>query len=311
MSDVDARTSCGSQFAVGSKWPCVNGYIGITPLTKLQSPLDQGVYINVYVRSENMMFNRATEKYLPKSRIWTESGDVNERSVVPVTCFVLNPSGSDTDHVLEDHYGELPLSFRSLLKRFWTSNTNSLNGNYTASNSKIIVVSDIYPSIEPPMGTASDHTNLWSYLRLAYLGMKGGMRKRLRATGAPVTSGHNVIVQTVEDNSAAPSPFSLTLETILAYNRVSLEGGLQFVPGTNGGIEFGLPFYSRNLYALASNALTYPSGPDMDPRNMTQYQVAWDATGPQTFVTVTEDTSTGEDFTFLRFVSSPPFFMIG
>jgi len=93
-----------------------NGYITVIPLTRLTSPLEKTIGVNVWVSSKQMEFNFLNEDNFPIERkIVTESLEVNS---VGDTSIVLNKSSASIARISEEHFGEKPISFRLLMKRF-------------------------------------------------------------------------------------------------------------------------------------------------------------------------------------------------
>ena len=111
------------QTTVGSV-DTINGYISVIPFTSLQSPDASDIKINVYVCSPDLQVNGFTNVNLYSSRAaYAESGDVGIDDTPLV--IELNKSSATRDGLCEDYFGEQPLSFRSLLKRFTLSRTTS------------------------------------------------------------------------------------------------------------------------------------------------------------------------------------------
>ena len=88
----------------------------------------------------------------------------------------------------------------------------------------------------------------------------------------------------------------------------TMDGTVNFHIATNGGVEFEVPFYSRNLFVF-SFARWFSNGSDSFDDYWNQ---AWSAktllktTSGQTNIVV-QDFATAEDFTFLRFQGAPFF----
>ncbi|APG78560.1 hypothetical protein [Wenzhou picorna-like virus 24] len=312
-------------FTNSSAYQEVNGYIGVAVLTEIQSPDDSSIEVNVFVRGENMRFNALTEANMPSERmvldpfdmglmppelfnVTTESGMVKDNSDQPVSCISLNDSTATDDWISKMYFGEEPVSFRSLLKRYVETRHASVDVG-TSSDRCVIATSNIMPNIDPPYGSAiSGEKTLLSYLRYAYLGTKGGMRKRVRLLG----------------NSSFDSPYLRTSISLLEFGGSYLEnfewtsshaqvkqmGTVSFVPHTNGGLEAEIPFYSPNLfsYSFADNLIgDNPTG-DMSvswyKRYICQFESMDGSVGGAEFI---EETATAEDFMFMRFMGAPCF----
>lgn len=292
----------------------VNGYIGVAVLTEIQSPDDSSIEVNVFVRGENMHFNALTEANMPSERmvpdsvILTESGIIKDNSDQPVTCISLNDSTATDDWISKMYFGEEPISFRSLLKRYVETRYAYVDAS-TSSKKCVSAISNIMPNIDPPYGsTISGEKTLLSYLRYAYLGTKGGMRKRVRILG----------------NSSFDSPYLRSEISLLEFGGSYLEsfewssshaqvkqmGTVSFVPHTNGGLEAEIPFYSPNLfsYSFADNLIGDNPIGDMSvswyKRYICQFESMDGSVGGVKFI---EETATAEDFMFMRFMGAPCF----
>lgn len=308
MYESDVRQSMGSEFSTSATmWGCVNGYIGVTPFTKLQSPDGSNVHINVYVSGEDMAFNKVSQGFFPASRtIVSESARLSN---VDVTCVELNPTSALMEDIGRDHFGEMPVSFRAMLKRFHTSELTSGVGDVNAQKS-LLFKCPIYEPLLPSISTAAaDNSNigLFNYLRYAYLGMRGGMRKRLFVCSDAVKSPLDPLSIFLFD------PQTFTVNPVITYNanlmpRYFLSGTVAFVPFTNGGIEFEVPFYTNNLFVWSCNSDPFNTvSTTFETNCIRNYGCEYAGTGNQTFTLIGEATATGEDFNFLRWLSSPPY----
>jgi len=287
-----------------SYFELANGFLGIMPITPMVSPDDSTIQINVYAFSTNMVVNQATQNF--PLDISEESGtDPTSNSA---TCFGLNPTGASMTHITEQYFGELPASFHALLKRFWTTQIMTASQvNPQAGQASFNIIPVVTPT--PVVDTTYIASNLFNYLRLAYLGMRGGMRKRFRALGIP-----NDICGHIKIHLDTP----LTSEGVDSFNFVSFtetserfDGTVTFVPHTNGGVEYEIPFYSNNLFALSQSTDPFPTGVDYTVNNYVsrKYDVVFDCknTAATLSVTIVEETATGEDFMFLRYVAPVPY----
>lgn len=296
----------------------INGFISVKPFTELQSPDDSSIEINVFVRSENIKFNGMNGSEMPTSRITYESGttDMTKPSGFVsepkgVTCAELAPSSATSDHISHFYFGEQPSSFRALLKRY--CRTHSETGS-TASTGPgtIIYDSPIVPVVQTQYSTSSDSSslspNLFDYLRFAYLGMRGGVKKRLQFidNGVDNVNGQvKVLLQDPTDTTVIPSVFNSSPNPSIDY----MAGLVSFTPHSNAGVEIELPYYSNNLFLFACLPALSPSG------NGGQYEqiffrnfraVAYYSTVPLNY-NVLEESAAGEDFSFYRFLGAPYF----
>jgi len=242
-------------------------------------------------------------------RIYTESGLVdNCIASQEITCFSLNDSSASTQRICEDHFGEQPLSFRSLLKRFVTTDVLASPGS-TTSNCTITIMGEIYPPNNMPFGFTGGLKDLFSYLRLAYLGVRGGVRIRTR-TG--VSGGFPNTYQTKVSLLSPTTTGIPTTYTVGAYqnSRATLEGTLTFCLNTNAGVEFELPYYSSNLFSISFSGSYVP--PDANDnicedyfRSFGYYQ---EYTGSAVVVfEATLERASGEDFDMMRFCGAPQY----
>jgi len=140
-----------------------------------------------------------------------------------------------------------------------------------------------------------------------FLAMRGSIRKRITVATDGAISTAPLVVNLLPD-SALPTAVSMT--TGIANNLFpNLHGGDTFVPLTNGGIEFELPFYSNNYYYFASSA-TY-SSPNCamfeTTGSLLNYIVQFFVPGTPANVTVSEQTATGEDFQLTYWLGAVPY----
>jgi len=301
-TDDDAHTSVDSQFVYSSdKYEACNGWVGIMPITDLTSPDGSSVDYNVYVWSDNMYFNEVSQTYLPL--VMTEGEDD--------TVCVLNETGADISTICASTFGELPVSFRGLLRRYATTDRTTLvSGPF--SNTGFEYVGLIVPPLTVNTGSGSGATyiTLLNYLRYAYVAMRGGFKKRVRIIGAQQSIGETTHVSLSPPAAkVATSLNSYTFGSSPEFGYSFLDGTVEFVPSTNGGIEFEIPYYSTNLFYCASNAnnLT-PSGDSaFSSTTMFNYIVDWDSGAGLEVVNCLEETACAEDFSLLRFLAAPFF----
>jgi hypothetical protein len=295
----------------------VNGFIYVVPFTQLQSPDTSDVSVNVFVRSENMQFNFLTSRNIPTKReIYSESNytsGIKGSSIPsePVSCIPLNPSSASVDKICEDHFGERPVSFRSLLKRFYTT-AQIAPGSLTIVNGHVLVSLPIFPKNNMAYGSSSfTMIDMFSYLRYAYLGTKGSIRKHVKSvtsqSNSPnwrVTAGLNTI--TNSEMTQAAVAVTAAAKAVTAMVRYPWEGAVAFVLATNAGIEFELPYYSSNLFSYAFSDTLDDGG---STNNMEKYWVrscfvTFDGVSNVT-PAITVESCSGEDFQFLRFQGTP------
>jgi len=228
-------------------------------------------------------------------------------STMPVTKLNLNDSTASTQHICEDYFGEQPLSFRTLLKRKLTSFYIDLS-TVAVTVKRFAVTLPIFPANWFPFGTTSNHMiDLFSYLRMSYMGFKGSIRYTAR-TNAPTLFSNEL--GHLKVSLAQPSTYTAATSswTAIASSRPSLarlEGTVSYIPTTNGGVEFELPFYSNNLFAFSAPTElddTASAASSMELEWFRNFMLEFEY-GTSTLVDayMTFDVCSGEDFTFLRY----------
>lgn len=274
-----------------------NGFLLVFPITALQSPEEVPVEINVYAHSDDMKFNAPSETNLRKNSRYLSAFEVKaEAAEDSVTCFDLNPISQDETHLNERHFGEAVFSFRSLLKRFFSTELSN-GGNCVFWT----LQRDIYPRIVLPLGSLVEYTTLYDHLRMAYLAYKGGVRKRIRLmsmTGRPMNSLH-VSLDGLSDEFVPGGPSSGNVLSPAPR----LNGTAEFVPTTNGGSEVEIPFYTNNLFAYSGIQDPFPTNPG-DGYGRRHYTIVYDNQSAEA-MGYTIETATAEDFSFMRWMGAP------
>jgi hypothetical protein len=283
-----------------------NGYIGVVPFTQLQSPDDSDVQVNVYVSGEKLTFNQIVPTGMDWDRdIVTQS----DSSSVPVTCMTLNPSTGNLNDSCMYHFGETVYSFRAIGKRYVTSNVlfgaSIGTGNVVRYKLPIFTQQVPYGVVRGP----GQVPNMFDYLRYAYLGMRGGVKKHIRYVSKE--SNGQVLQQCRVILDTPTSSFSIPTVSVSTESYPGIQGYVTFLPHSNAGIAVELPFYSKNLFVFCQSP-TLTSSLSSDTYNTSfsrDYFFEVDVSDPS--VTVSgdcyEETAFGEDFTFLRFLGSPLF----
>jgi len=308
----------------------VNGYIAITPFTALQSPDDSPVYINVYVSSDDMAFNEMssqnipTQSWFPVEGITVEAKNLTTRTS---TCVDLNPVPSSKAHIAEEYFGELPLTFRNLLHRFQTVSMTQFGDNFAGFtlNQMMVYQNVIFPVISPDVATVCQtvEPNLLNYLRGAYLGMRGSIKKRLLLWGPSLgnTSGFTVSTDPPVTVPSVPST-NWTTPSDAPFTSLNLHGTAEFVPFTNAGIEVTLPNYMNTKFCYSQlelpfcSSVTLPTDPFFSRKYMQTFTVtnvtdasfvlSDDPTTVYRSYSIEEQNATGDDFSLLRFLAAPP-----
>lgn len=301
-------------FLGDSLFDYANGYIAVVPYTALQSPDDSSISINVYIRSEDMSFNQFTMINVPTVRPSVEaSTEVHLHTPHPVDSSVLNESSAVSTDIATLTFGEMPISFRSALKRFspWFINdtvkltTNTAYYSYTYINQWW---SNPTPSYSSNTG---NEINLFGYLRYAYLGFRGGTKHRLNPTGpVPSYDTSTAIITLVAPNSTPGRSIAWNTD----FQRMSPQaiGSAMFMPATNAGVEFEVPMYTPNLFLVSFDEDLYPSGSIMDDEMTWGYEatfgVAANAGTSATYpVFMCSSSAAAEDFSLMRFSGCPIF----
>jgi hypothetical protein len=280
----------------------LNGYIGIVPLTTLQSPDDSDISVNIYVRSDDLQVNQMAFINMPSVRdVITESEDLSTNEV---TCIDLNDSSAIDSNVALEHFGERPVSFRQLLKRYVA--THSVDHDAFVG----LLVQRVWfpniPTIKAAYGGPSTlQQDLFNYLRYAYVGVRGGVRKRLRFFNTGMDNINAQVKITMREPTSSTLPAPQTAAIVLGN---TLRGTVTFSPHTNAGIEFELPFYTNNLfvYSFADDLISFSGTSGMETLWSRQYEVSFDAYDLSAG-TIVEETAAAEDFSFLRYQGAPYF----
>lgn len=276
-----------------------NGYFTVVPINTLQSPDDSSVEINVFASSDDMLYNRVTNENIID--ISVESGD-DMLTNKPVSCYVLNPTGASIQNVSKDHFGETPTTFRTLLKRFFTTRTGQFNVDLTGPFSVTCpIIPNLYSGSNP-----LDYNHMFNLLRRAFIGMRGSLRKRVR-----------FIPRSNETQYMSNFKVSLLPDSVInffgthsgAYNtdgRSSMEGVTTFAPHTNAGVEVEIPMYTNNLFIFCDDSY---DDPKFELSFLRNYKIEMDfntTSVSNIYVDYWEETATGEDFTFMGYLAPPP-----
>lgn len=294
-----------------------NGFITVVPFTQLTSPDGSNIEINVYAKSPNMMVNKLEDNYLAGRRndfVAESMIDENHISTTESAYFVLNESTAGTDTICLEHFGERPISFRSLLKRYVTiEKISSTLDAYTLG--VVRVIAPIYPAISLPYGTDSGPTrDLYSYLRYAYLGVRGGMRKRVKIGCSATQDEHAFARVSLNDQTTSQGAVSVSHGDNYAnmdWAKASGRGTVTMDQSSNGGIEVELPFYSANLFAFSFADDLVGSNPggidnmDTDWTRAFQVNTNYINTLTSDRYICTMANATAEDFQLMRFCGAP------
>lgn len=245
---------------------------------------------------------------------YAESGS-DDNLPNPVECIDINPYSADTASLSLHFFGEEIVSFRQLLKRF--EQTDSGNFSITGTFNAVSLTDVIYPAPNPNINNSAPHsssrTSLFNYLRYAFLGMRGSMRKRHRCLGIPTDDQCQARAYL---NGPGPYNYHYELRSDpVGVPSVGNLGQVMFVPHTNGGIEFELPFFNNNLFVCSGADLPQPVDNMFTTLNYRQqYTVQHDFTPDPDDrainITWNTDSAVGEDFQFIRRFGVPPYYII-
>jgi len=287
-----------------------NGYWAIVPFTKVQSPDASPLSFNLYIKGHDLQFNFVTADNLPQIRSIAVAESANERCVCPVdSAFLdLNPAPPNVKGSCEYNFGEAPISFRALLKRYVT--THDITATAGAGAHQFLQANlPVHDFASPAYGAvANTRPKLLWYLPYAFLGMRGGMRKRIRIRNT--TEWVTPMAQVCVSLGAPTSTSAVTVQTGGSVAIIlSTKGSAQFLPYTNAGVEVELPYYSPNLFhfAFSDDGMGTVNTGEMFTTWIKQYSVQWDSTTASDPYRLSVDTATAEDFTLMRFQGAPYF----
>jgi len=292
---------------------CANGWIQFFPFTKLVSSNGtfNNVDIAVYVRMVNPHVNVHDPFKLPTAIDLRTEGVSYPNEV---TCIELNEQVVDETGLCLNVFGEEVPSFRGLLKRFWkTFETESIPPDGGIAIGKREAFINSYPPLVPAINAPYDAdtvTDLLSYLRPAFMGMRGTMRKRIIMMRWQFEDGDPIVVSLMPPSSIVDSNYI----TFAAYNSFQYNsvGTAVFMPSINPGVEFSIPFYANVFFIPACQSTLLhtwdPNNTNFDPFAVKNYEVQWfGKADPPDSPMFVELTSCGEDFQLLRFIAAPPF----
>lgn len=299
-------STTGSQFAnTASFAECANGILFVTPFTEIQSPDGSAIEINVFVSGSNFVFNRLTDEFLPDAvNPISESDDSDFNRGFSTKG--LNENLSELNDISAHYFGEAPLSFRALLKRFVTS--YDLTGDFTSDGVDALKISlPIYPTTPVSANNAGESgKNLYFYLKHAFLAMRGGLRRRLFLEHNSQKNEDFLVFASLNNDTST----TVTPSLVPAYNTIgysNLDGTVAFVTKTNGGVEFETPCYTNNLFLWAVNDDPWDNTLSViDPSGTRNYHALFGAYGQFTYNRATEHFAAGEDFTFIRWLGAYP-----
>jgi hypothetical protein len=291
------------------------GVFYIVPFTELQTQTGFDVGVNVYVRSDSMTFNRFSPRYLPddppmdyapaRPALEDEKLDITSESYTvasdPVMTEKLTEETLGIENINLQHFGETHVSFRSLLKRFWQNVSYIM---VAPSSETSLCTFNIFPTNLNGFPAQFDR-NLYKFLRYAFVGQRGGFRKRLLYKNSGTGDKFLTVSLTDESTSYGAVGFAASTNPTPPFSQ---HGSVAFCPQTNSGIEFEVPFYSSNLFAWSFRADPFdPAGVSNYDNEATRQYVTYVTTTAASPVTFSELQATGEDFTFVRWAGAWPY----
>jgi len=282
-----------------------NGYIAVVPFTTLQSPDGSDIEINVYIHSDSMVFNQLVSTRIPSLRPSTES---HTQTPINHTAVDLNDSTANMDNIGCLHFGEIPVSFRALVRRF-NGVYDPLDLPVTGAVTQAFKYNNvIIPEPSPKFdGVARKGESLIAYLRYAYLGMKGGIRQRLSF----ISDYEGGDLGRAKVSLLPPATTSVLYKQFVAVDdslSSRMVGTVDFVPATNGGIEFEAPCYTNNLFLFSFADDPAPSAvTTINPSYTRRFTTTFPVKASTSTIYVVHDAAAGEDFTMFRFQGASPY----
>lgn len=331
---VDAYDSTDEPIGLASYAPQFhNGQFAIYVETTLVTPnsvTDDPVYVFLYAHEENAEFAGPTDdmfKIYSHGLLAPESGDESDivtEDAVAETHQVASHVNL-RDNALTVHFGEKISSLRQLLKRYTLSSREFLDVTPSGNTiSEVKMVRYNFPdyagafpwlsSYSPNAQTYAINT-LLNILAPCFVGWRGSIRHKYISTNAAVTMSENcLIVTNVSDGpveSSAIPTFYGELPRFARTNRVAGFAGAALTQyGSNGALEFEVPFYSNARFAAGKCLDTFRGSPErLEQPLIMRYAPLWYRLDTRTTTTrpVTLDhyVSSGEDIAFFMFVNTP------
>lgn len=321
IATIPNDVKLSSYSAQAFKFSGVNGFIEVRPINELVQPTDLStVKCNVYTWCEDLQLAYLAEDNMPDNR-----GYAVAQSCEVETEETINHTGSSTDKIHLEHFGERINSFRAALKRYHTQFTVMQPGiagiTLFSLKSRAIPEMQLHPNKTGAQPLNNNNVranpkNLLFYLSPAYLGIRGSMRYRLKyLSDIFVNQPADICLVKLNNTAVTASPTRAVtapgnLTNINDFYVNTLTGGVHFNPHSNAGVEFEIPFYSNNLFLFSSN---YDLGfgiNSTDTGLSTNIVKAFDCVYPYRGETsknvfVVMDSAVGEDFTLMRFLGAP------
>jgi hypothetical protein len=308
LGDADAFSLIGTALSPQTTWfNAVNGFLFIAPFTKLQTPDGSDISINVYVYAEDMEFNRVTINFMPKNRAIDYQSGEYEVSNIEESCIPISTDSVSAPGLTDHFFGERILSLRSLFKRFVQTRIVSIT---PAANSAYVYRSTCYPDNPCPIGTDGTATVVglcpYNHNRACFLAQRGSTRHRVHSISDAAVTVNPCFVFNRDNESSTNTTCSTS--AITGFNSF-LSGNIVFVPSTNGGIEFEVPFYSNNYFVWSDTVDPYytRSGLPFDNFLLRGFSVVYYPPGTPSVFYVMEEFATGEDFQMSFWLGTVPY----
>jgi len=280
-----------------------NGIIGVVPFTTLTGPSASAVRVNVYVSCADLLVQGPNEARLPTDRnvAVLESDE---------TVMSINNPVSEVGGISQLHFGEQLLSFRTLLKRFITHRILTLATETSGSPGMAVMFEPLYPAPYPRLGQATDAARivtLLAYLSTAYIGVRGGTRRRVSFVpynnASHSESATSKLTVSMRDLATVAST-SIGWSTS-NFVKNSLRGSISFVPHTNGGIEFEIPHYDSNLFRIAFGEYGYATLSQQIPAYNAGYEINMHLDLGEWRAVI--DSAIADDFSLMGFQAGAPY----
>jgi hypothetical protein len=262
----------------------------------------RGTWIERHCISCGRMLPYSNVRPLNKIFLQTESGSMSQTCIttLPISCIDLNESSGDTKTICQEFFGEEPLSFRAILKRYMKYYQIATIADESPC---MLIDMQILPLANFPYGNLTwPQSELFSYLRYAYVGVRGGLRYKIYPTRNFYAVGSPAFIHLLNPSTSFATPAASVATTVGCRT----SGSTLYVPSTNGGLEAELPYYTNNLFSIAfKDDYTINDGDFMDTDWFRNFRYNAVTLAGVTAGYICYDIAAGEDFTFLRFQGVP------
>jgi len=132
------------------------------------------------------------------------------------------------------------------------------------------------------------------------------MKKRIHYITPDMPGPMSTIKVSIKNPTTTTTAAAVTFTAASNVAFTRLQGTVTYVPHTNGGIEFELPFYSNNLFVWACTADPFTTASVLNATCTRNYSVDY-ATNCATAGVLYEESAIAEDFSLLRWIAAPAF----